>query len=406
MMTRAERGTSGVTTAAAQDCPACGAPSGPRFYDVRQVPVHTVLLMTSRAEALACPRGDVTLVFCETCGMIYNAAFDPGTQAFSSTYEETQGFSETFSTFARRQAADLVERYDLHDKKIIEVGCGKGEFLTLLCDLGGNRGTGFDPSYIEERGNPAAGRGITFIRDFYSEAYADLRADFVCCRMTLEHIHRPSDLLGTIRRAIGERPDVVVFFQVPNVTRILRELAFWDIYYEHCSYFSRGSLTRVFRAFDFDPIRVGKEYGDQYLVLEARPGPGRQSPRLDGEDDPAELARDVRLFADRSAGRMQAWRRRIEESVRDRGKVVIWGSGSKGAAFLTTLGLEDEVEYVVDINPYRQATYMPGTGQRIVPPEFLREYKPDLVIVMNPIYREEIRQQLDHMGLTPSLATV
>ena len=29
-----------------------------------------------------------------------------------------------------------------------------------------------------------------------------------------------------------------MFFQVPDMSRVLRDLAFWDIYYEHCSYFT------------------------------------------------------------------------------------------------------------------------------------------------------------------------
>jgi hypothetical protein len=64
------------------------------------------------------------------------------------------------------------------------------------------------------------------------------------------------------------------------------------------------------------------------------------------------------------------------------------------------------VQYVVDINRYRQDKFMPGTGQRIVAPEFLREVQPDHVIAMNPIYREEIARDLDRLGLRATLHTV
>jgi hypothetical protein len=49
---------------------------------------------------------------------------------------------------------------------------------------------------------------------------------------------------------------------------------------------------------------------------------------------------------------------------------------------------------------------MPGTGQRIVPPQFLADYKPDYVILMNPIYRREVQADLDKMGLAATLLTV
>jgi hypothetical protein len=78
---------------------------------------------------------------------------------------------------------------------------------------------------------------------------------------------------------------------------------------------------------------------------------------------------------------------------------VVWGSGSKGVAFLSALGGGSEIEYVVDINPFRQGKFMAGTGQEIVSPAFLADYKPDVAIAMNPIYRGEIQDDLRRMGL-------
>ena len=75
-------------------------------------------------------------------------------------------------------------------------------------------------------------------------------------------------------------------------------------------------------------------------------------------------------------------------------------------AFLTTLKIQEEIEYAVDVNPHKHGTYMAGTGQKIIAPELLREYNPDVVIVMNPIYCNEIRQDLNKMGLTAELMPV
>ena len=33
-------------------------------------------------------------------------------------------------------------------------------------------------------------------------------------------------------------------------------------------------------------------------------------------------------------------------------------------------------------------------------PDFLKEYKPDVAIVMNPIYCDEIRANLDELGVS------
>ena len=88
---------------------------------------------------------------------------------------------------------------------------------------------------------------------------------------------------------------------------------------------------------------------------------------------------------------------------------MVWGSGSKGVAFLTALNLHTpdcEIEYVVDINPFREGKYMAGTGQEIVSPAFLKRYKPDLAIAMNPIYQPEIKADLEKMGLSTEVVSV
>ncbi len=64
------------------------------------------------------------------------------------------------------------------------------------------------------------------------------------------------------------------------------------------------------------------------------------------------------------------------------------------------------VEYVVDINPYRHGKFIPSIGKEIKPPEFLRGYRPDLVIVMNPIYRDEIQEMLDVLNVTAEVISV
>ena len=40
------------------------------------------------------------------------------------------------------------------------------------------------------------------------------------------------------------------------------------------------------------------------------------------------------------------------------------------------------------------------------PPELLAIYPPDLVVIMNPVYVDEIRADLEQMDLAPELVTV
>lgn len=372
-------------------------------YTVQDVPANSVLLARSRDEAQGFPSGTIELAFCPETGFLTNQAFSEGLVDYNEEYEATQGFSDTFSAFHRRLADDLIERYDLHGKTVLEIGCGKGEFLTLLCDRGDNEGIGFDPAYRPERNTHPAAERITVTQDVYSEEYAHVDADFVCCKMTLEHIPDVAGFVGMVRRALGDDRDTVVFFQVPETRRVLREVGFWDIYHEHCSYFSAGSLARLFRSQGFDVQSLWTGYDDQYLMIEARPHTGPAGSPLPEEESPREMAADVARFAEQVPGRINAWRRLLADCRQQGRRVALWGGGSKAVAFLTTLNLGDEVSAVIDINPHKQGTYLPGTGHEISAPAALAADPPDVVLIMNPIYHDEIRTALRDLDLDPVL---
>ncbi len=382
-------------------CPNCESGVFRPFYEVRQAPVHSVLLMPEREIALNFPRGDIRLGFCTECGFIGNMVFDPSVHSYSGEYEETQGYSATFRAFHRALAESLSERFDLHGKDVIEIGCGKGEFLALLCEGGRNRGTGFDLAFVPER-NPVKDGSVTFIKDFYSEKYVDVRGDFVCCKMTLEHIPDTAQFVSTVRRSIGDRGDCTVFFQIPDMSRVLRDYAFWDVYYEHCSYFTAASLRYLFEKCGFEVLSTGTEYDDQYLTITARPAAPGFTPQRPAAEI-ARLEREIERFAASCQNTITTWREQVRQYREEGKKVVIWGSGSKGVAFLTALGDEGAIDYAVDINPYRHGKFMAGTGQEIVSPDFLRAYRPDVAIAMNSIYLPEIQGELDRMGLATRL---
>lgn len=384
-------------------CPGCGLSGMKEFYSFNEAPVHSVQLIRTLEEAINYPKGSVRLGFCGGCGFISNTAYDPSVQEYSGNCEETQGFSDTFNAFAKKLASELVEKYSLRGRHIIEIGCGKGEFLTLLCEMGKNSGTGFDPAYVDGRCETSA--NVEFIKDFYSEKYSGTRGDFIICKMTLEHIGETGAFLKTLRRSLEGRNETVLFFQVPDVTRVLGELAFWDIYYEHCSYFSSGSLARLFRDSGFEVTGIRKDYGGQYIILEARPSGALQTKPLPGEDDIETIKELVEYFAQNIPLKLSSWKSRLDEFEKKGLKTVIWGSGSKGVAFLTTLDAGGRIAKAVDINPYRKGTFMAGTGHEIVAPEYLLELKPDAVIVMNPVYTGEVERELMRLGIKAELMT-
>jgi len=385
-------------------CLACKSNDLSIFYEIDSIPVHSVILHFTPDQAAKSKKGDLCLEYCHSCGFISNLAFDPDLHEYGSGYESTQSYSPTFGSFAYKQAADLIERYDLRGKTIIEIGCGNGEFLSLLCELGGNHGIGFDPAFKDGRIQTDA--DIKFVDDFYSEISTHYRGDIIVCKMTLEHIQRVDEFVGMIRRSLANSPDTIVYFQVPDVIRVLREMAFWDIYYEHCSYFSPGSLARLFRNNGFNILSLRQEYAQQYVIVEASLKVLDGDIRFTLEHDLSEISQLVTYFQANIHSRLKTWQDYITLLKADYKRTVLWGAGSKAVAFLTTLGITDKIEYCVDINPNKHGTFIAGTGQKVISPEFLRDYQPEVVIILNPIYKPEIDEKLKHMGLNAELITV
>jgi len=382
-----------------EKCPSCGSHDLKVFHEVRNVPANSCLLFDSKEEALGCPKSNIALSYCGECDFIFNADFDQRQIEYSGRYEETQGFSPTFSKFHRQLAADIIERHGLHGREVMEIGCGKGEFLVLLSQLGENRGIGVDPSALPGRLEGVEGaERVTLIPEYFTPEHCQSEPDFLCCKMTLEHITDTGDFISTVRGGLTVEKGTVVFFQVPEAYRILEDCAFEDIYHEHCSYFTPYSLTRLFQTCGFRVTRIAQEYGDQYLTIEAV-AEDTSIPQGDFTER-GNMASLVDSFPERMAQKQADWAAMVEEAHAKSERVVLWGSGSKAVSFLTTLGVSDLLDCVTDINPNRQDYFMPGTGHKIVAPAELGEIQPGLVIAMNRIYRDEIQADLDRLGVT------
>ena len=380
-------------------CIACGEAGGRPFLEIPRSPVHCNVLWPTRDAALAAPRGAIALAFCGSCGHVWNHTFDPQLMEYTQAYENSLHFSPGFQKFAGELADRLIARYGLRGKDIIDIGCGKGDFLKLICARGDNRGVGFDPSYVPDPSDDDAGSRVRFVREFYSESHASTATDLVSCRHVLEHVARPGEFVRSVRRSIGDRPHTGVYFEVPNVLYTLRDMGIWDIIYEHCSYFSARSLSLLFAAAGFDVAAAGESFGGQYLSLDALPARKAGSTGA-GMTDLREMERLVTAFSAGYLRKLELWRDHLRRIRNEGRRAVVWGGGSKGVTFLNALNARDEVEMMVDINPRKQGMFVPVTGQMIVGPEKLRSQRPDSIIIMNPLYREEIRSAAEGLGIT------
>lgn len=377
-------------TAMATACWVCGRETHP-FYRVDGVPTSSLALYNDSATAQSQPLGVLELGVCSWCGFIQNQAFDMAAVDYTAPYEESQAASPTFQRFVEATLEELIATHELAGKHVFEVGSGKAEWLATACRLGEMTGLGVDPSYVPGRVDSEDVDRFEVVVDFF-DAESDWTGDLIACRHTLEHVPGSAEFTGWMVAAAEKTPGSVVFIEVPDTGRILDEGAFWDVYYEHCAYFTKTSLSNLAGVAGMKIADLRTAYDDQYLLLQGSPGEGPDHMNADRIVEAAER------FGRAARQQIEVWEKALGGAE---GPVALWGATSKTVAFVAATG--DRPVAVADINPAKHGSFLPGTGLPVVSPEELVDYSPSLVVAMNPIYRNEIAADLERLGITATL---
>jgi SAM-dependent methyltransferase len=371
------------------------------FFAMDRIPLSSCALFRTRQAAAGFGRGDLELAVCHDCGFIQNRLFEPDSVDYTIPYEESQAFSPRFLTFQEALVSQLVATHDLAGKTILEIGCGKGAFLESMCRISGAKGVGVDPAGDFSRVMPDV--DLTLFRETFDGSREGLTGDLISCRHTLEHISEVGAFVGHVAEALRRTPGSVGFFELPDTRRILEEGAFWDVYYEHCSYFTAESLARLIRSKSLTVTRQDLGFDDQYLLLETQDGP---DPTAADPDAVAATVEKCRAFGESAGREITRWQDMISELSNRNQRMVLWGAGSKSVGFLSALSHDVAIEAVVDVNPFKQHSFLPGSALEIVAPEALREIKPDLLLVMNAAYAGEIADMVEGLGQHPRIESL
>jgi len=358
------------------NCPICKNTNLKFLYRFIDGPVMQNKLYDSLDSALREKKASITLYGCKDCGFVFNAAFDLKKIKYFSDYDNTQEHSLYFSKYLRRTAKRLIKKYNLKNKNVVEIGCGKGGFLKLLYENGVKKIKGFDPSYLN---HDALIDGLV-VKQYFDIKNIKNKVDFIVCRHTLEHIPGPMEFISAVTKCLKDRG--IMYFELPSLEWIIKNKAFFDFFYEHCNYFSKRPIVRLFTQYGFKNIIFKYGLDGQYFQLEiSRAGRKKYNnfplPLIDFSKISQFLINQVEKY---------------EKLVKELKNFVIWGAGAKGVTFLNRLSIsQKKCKYVIDINPNKKNKFIPITGQKIVSPEILKKEKIDNIIIMNPVYAREIK---------------
>lgn len=319
------------------------------------------------AETLAEDSGmDLELRQCSCCGVVQ--LINPPVPYFREVIRAT-GCSAEMRDFRLQQFAQWIRKYHLEDARILEVGCGKGEYLAIMreigCDVYGIEHAADSVKICQERGLPV--ERIYFETGNEELANAPFGGFFILS--WLEHIPDLHTFLQGIRHNLT--PDAVGLVEVPNFDMIRENGLVAEFISDHLYYFTEATLRITLESCGFEVLSCRPVWHNYTISAEVR----RKTPM------------DSSLFVRRK----ETLCREVTDFVNRYGKVAVWGAGHQSLAVMAMTGMQnDKIRYVVDSSPFKQGKLTHATHLPIVSPDTLKAAPPDAVLVMCASFSDEV----------------
>jgi len=353
-------------------CPACGHHVAIGMYDGGRQPLATLAWPRSADEAEHMPKLPLSFVRCVDCGHVFNSEFDYAQVPYSDKpnlmFNKGAIWSEHLG-----HVCELIAQSLAQNPTVVEIGCGEGHLLRALAQLRPDgRFIGFDPnSAIEPGGTGLEARAMLFDPAIH---LAECRPDLIISRHVLEHLMNPLGFVQALSFAASwENIKTRLFIEVPCIDHVLETGRTVDFYYEHNSHFTVRSLKRLMSRCAADVEVIETSYNGE--VVYGLASFCRQPEQI-------EVARAALDFRDRSIVAEQNLRGQVAQLHESSRRVAIWGGTGKASALINQIGLDRErFPIVVDSDPDKAGTHVPGTGQVIHHRDFLKEQPVEVILI-------------------------
>jgi SAM-dependent methyltransferase len=284
-------------------------------------------------------------------------------------------FSDEMARFRHVQLGEWIASKRLESSRILEVGCGRGEYMELMQRSGACNVIGIE--YSSKCVEYALGLGLD-VRPGYLDESLDTSAlgkfDAFAIFSFMEHWPDPNGSLRCLNKLLKEGACGLV--EVPNFEFILKNGLYSEFTTDHIFYFDRSTLTRVLEINGFEVQEIQSIWHD--YILSARI---IKRARLD--------ASGFILRQQEVVGQVQAFVNNFAAK-----EVVVWGAGHQALAVTSLAQLGDKVSHVVDSATFKQGLYTPGSGLLIKSPSSLSEDQPRSIVVMAAAYSDEVLREI------------
>lgn len=319
--------------------------------------------------------GKMNLFFDKKNDFIFNKSFSELKIIYDKKYNNEQSELKIFRKHLLNVFNIIKSRFD-KNTSIIEVGCGKGFFFSIL-EKNFNNIRGFDKTY---NGNNKK------IKKRYLKKSDIIYEKLIVLRHTLEHIPNPYNFLKMLKSISVNNPYILI--EVPDLDWIRKNQTYFDIAYDHVNYFTLKTFERLF--YPKKLFFKKQMFGDQYIVILARLN-----------DLNINYRKTIKARKINITDIFPTMIKKIREFEKIKSNIYIWGTAAKGLMFSIYLKYYSpkafkRLKYAVDINKQKQKKYLQISKIKILSPkELISKILPnDIVCVANSIYLKEVKQFL------------
>lgn len=287
-------------------------------------------------------------------------------------------YSEEMRRYRQNQFNNFLDMHSLLGKNTIEIGCGRGEYLSILSEAGAEA---YGIEYSQDAVQACNEKGLRVTQGFVDNfdqkiTNGPFNAFFIMS--FLEHLPNPNSTLQGIHNNLTK--DAVGLIEVPNFDMILTNNLFSELIIDHLFYFTKETLTSTLSYNGFEVIDCKSTWNNYILSATVR------------KRTPTNLSM-FRSYQKQIGKDLSRYIARFQQN-----RVAVWGAGHQSLTVLAMSDLNGKIQYVIDSAPFKQGKFTPVTHIPIVSPKRLKEDPVDAVIVMAAAYSNEVADILrtDH----------
>ncbi|MCX6314165.1 MAG: class I SAM-dependent methyltransferase [Sphingobacteriales bacterium] len=347
---------------------------------------------------------------CHQCFLVQVDEYKKSDAIFDSNYVYFSSYSNSWLKHAKAYTDMMTDRFGYNENSlVIEVASNDGYLLQYFKEKN-IPVMGIEPT--ANTAEVAIGKGIKTVIEFFGAELADrfsnnwdVKADLLLGNNVLAHVPDIVDFVLGMKLILKDTG--VVTMEFPHLMQLVDNNQFDTIYHEHFSYLSFHTVKEIFASqclemFDVEEIPT---HGGSLRIFAKH-----------AEDDTKTISDNVaRLlkkesdkglntlayydnFQQKALGVKLGITEFLIRQKRAGKKVAAYGAAAKGNTLLNYCGIKNDlIDFVVDANPHKQNKFLPASHIPVVAEEYLKQAKPDYVIILPWNLKDEIADQLSYI---------